>query len=437
LQQDGWDVCTARYPSQARALLANHQFAAGLADCDVPGRRHVSRWQEEVLDRHRDIRWILLVAKECLECATVRDRIVDCCYDFHTLPVDCERLATTLGRASGMARLRQLAGESECDSIPIRHGIVGESPPLTRMMGKLEKAAPTDIPLLISGESGTGKELVARAAHTYSQCAAGPIVVVTCGALSPTLIHAELFGHEKGAFTGAHGRKLGHLERAHGGTLFLDEIGELAPDMQVNLLRFLQEGTLQRVGGRETIRVDVRIVAATNIDLERAVARGTFREDLYYRLNGVRLHLPPLRERGRDVEHLARHYAQRFDKGRPSVRVFSPAALAAMQRYTWPGNIRELVNRVRRGMVLSEGTKIGPSDLGFDSGETRGSTQTLDEARRSAERIALEGALVRNHDNVTRAARELGVSRVTFYRLLTKHELTGRTPVSVFEQATA
>jgi transcriptional regulator with PAS, ATPase and Fis domain len=246
---------------------------------------------------------------------------------------------------------------------------------------------------------------------------------VNCGALPANLIQSELFGYEKGAFTGAAARKVGHIEAAAGGTIFLDEIGDLSADLQVNLLRFLQENTIERVGSTEKLSVDVRVIAATHVNLEKAVEEGRFREDLYYRLHVLNLKVPPLRERQGDVELLARFFFDKFAKERrPALRGFSHRALGVMREHDWPGNVRELINRVRRAMVMSDKRLITPEDLGLHAGAPRRRVITLEQAREEAERGAIQSCLQRVR-NVSRAARELGISRVTLYRLMEKHGL--------------
>jgi len=239
---------------------------------------------------------------------------------------------------------------------------------MRNLLANLRKmSSATDVPVLICGESGTGKELVARALHWNSPRRSGPFVAVNCGALPASIIHAELFGHEKGAFTGAQHRSLGRLEAAHTGTIFLDEIGDIPVELQVNLLRFLQERTIERLGSNETIHVDTRITAATHRDLAQAVERGEFREDLYYRLNVLQLQLPPLRERGIDIRLLAEHYLHLFAPERTGeILGFSQQALDWMDSYNWPGNIRELVNRVHRAVIMSDDPWISARQLGFD-----------------------------------------------------------------------
>ena len=248
---------------------------------------------------------------------------------------------------------------------------------------------------------------------------------VNCGALPPTLIESELFGHEKGAFTGASQRKTGFIEAADGGTIFLDEIGDLPMELQINLLRFLQEQTIERVGSHVSIKVNARVIAATHVDIESAVEQGRFREDLFYRLHVLNLRMPPLRERGDDIEILARFFFERFGREkRANVRGFSQKAMQAMREYDWPGNVREVINRVRRAMVMSEKRLITPQDLGLTAGQhSRGRVITLEQAREEAERHAIIACLTRARNNISCAARYLGVSRVTLYRLLNKHAI--------------
>jgi len=277
--------------------------------------------------------------------------------------------------------------------------------------------------VLITGESGTGKELIARAIHATSPRRTGPFVPINAGAIPETLVESELFGHERGAFTGASTRRPGRAELANGGTLFLDEIGEFTPAVQVKLLRFLQEREIERVGGRERIPLDVRVVAATNADLPRAIAEGRFREDLYYRLNAVTLAAPPLRERGEDVLLLANAFfrAARPDLAGKAARGFSPEALAALAAHAWPGNVRELENRVRRALVVAAGPVITPADLELGPAAPR--SLRLSTARERIEREVLVEALARHAGNVTRAARAVDVTRPTFHALLNKFGL--------------
>lgn len=303
--------------------------------------------------------------------------------------------------------------------------MVGTVPAMQKVFNTIRRVASVDAPVFIQGESGTGKELAARAIHERSLRACAPFIAVNCGALPGNLIQSELFGHEKGAFTGANQRKIGQIEAASHGTLFLDEIGDLPLELQVNLLRFLEEKTIQRIGSVEETQVDVRVLSATHVDLEKAVEEGRFREDLYHRLNVLQVELPPLRQRQEDIEILAKFFFQKFIEDKPmKVKGFSQEALTLIRQYHWPGNIRELINRVRRAMVMCEQRLIKPADLGLERRYANRTLITLEQARNNAEKEALVSALCRNKHKVKKAAAELGVSRVTLYRLMEKHELT-------------
>ena len=366
--------------------------------------------------------WIAVLSPDTLQLKTVGDFVCEWFFDFHTLPFDVSRVQVTLGRAFGMARLR---GRSTDPIESAGHELLGESRAIRDLRKLLGKLAPTESPVLIRGESGTGKELVARTLHRQSQRHARPFVAINCGAIPEHLIQSELFGHEKGAFTGAHQRKIGRIEAAHGGTLFLDEIGDLPLELQANLLRFLQEKHIERVGGSQPIPVDVRVLAATHVDLEAAIINGRFREDLYYRLNVLQVFTAPLRERHGDMAMLANHFARFYSQetGRRP-RTFSEQALVAMGNHDWPGNVRELANRVRRGLVLAEGRQIESCDLGLETRQAPSLTMgTLEEYKDRAERQALCDVLQRHSNNLSLAAKVLGVSRPTFYRLLHKHQI--------------
>ncbi len=308
-----------------------------------------------------------------------------------------------------------------------RHEMVGNSPVMRNIFKQIGKMARVDAPVMINGESGTGKEVAARRIHNLSNRASGPFVAVNCAAIPHNLIHSELFGHEKGAFTGAGQRKIGRIESANGGTIFLDEIGDLTLDLQVNLLRFLQEGTIERVGGTESMELDIRVISATHVDLSKAVEEGRFREDLFYRLNVLHLVLPPLRERENDILEIAELNLRKFRAESPGSRVrgFTEDAKRLMNVYHWPGNIRELVNLVRRAVAMCDKELIGPEDLGLERrSPNRNHIATLAEIKEEAEKKAVIAALRRNRDNIAAASRQLGVSRVTLYRLIEKYELS-------------
>jgi two-component system NtrC family response regulator len=341
-------------------------------------------------------------------------------YDFFSKPVKVEELKIVIERAIHVQNLERERRELfEKDRFDAFEGMIGNSPRMRDVFATIEKVSRTDAPVLISGESGTGKELVARAIHRKSSRNSGPFIAINCGAIPENLLESELFGHEKGAFTGAHAQRQGRVEMAQGGTLFLDEIGELSPALQVKLLRFLQEREIERVGGRTLIRIDARVLAATNVDLTKAMAAGKFREDLYYRLGVVNLALPALRERSGDIALLAKAFLHRQASGGDKSLVFTPKALTALESHAWPGNVRELENRIQRAAIMAENGKIAPEDLALSS-RPEHEEQSLSKAREAVEREMIEAALARNKGNLTRAAADLEVSRPSLYELIGK-----------------
>lgn len=300
-------------------------------------------------------------------------------------------------------------------------GMIGRSGVMQELRQQVRKVSASDACVLVSGESGTGKELVARAIHRCSQRAHGPFVAVNCAAIAPALIQSELFGYERGAFTGARASKQGLIEAASGGSLFLDEIGDLPMKLQANLLRFLQEQTIQRVGSTHTTHVDTRVVVASHVNLAQAVSKGQFREDLYYRLNVLSIAVPTLRERIADVPELARYFLHKFNAHRSphSAIGFVDQAMSAMASHHWPGNVRELSNRVERAVVMSDHKFLTVADLALQSSAPP--RPVLSAARTLAEQDAIVRALNSADHNITHAARALGVSRMTLYRLMDKH----------------
>ena len=345
-------------------------------------------------------------------------------YDFLCKPVEMEELRLLLRRCIHVTELeREYHKLQQRQRSEVFEDMLGTSPQMQEVFALIRKVAATNAPVLLLGESGTGKEMAAAAIHRRSTRKEGPFVAINCNAIPENLLESELFGHEKGAFTGAHVQRKGLLETASGGTLFLDEIGELPPAIQVKLLRFLQEQRLQRVGGRQEIQVDTRLVAATNADLKELIEKGQFREDLYFRLAVVTIRLLPLRERGEDVVSLAREFLQRYaGQNGQAKMVFAPDALRAMNRYSWPGNVRELQNRVKRGVIMASGSRVTAKDLELDDekGLTGSSATTLKQAREQVEREMVEQALKKNSGKITTAAADLGISRPTLYELMEK-----------------
>ena len=343
-------------------------------------------------------------------------------YDFLCKPVDMDELRLVLRRCVYVAELeREYRAIQERERPEGFEDMLGASPQMQAVFAFVRKVATTSAPVLILGENGTGKEMVARALHRRSRQHGGPFIPINCNAIPENLLESELFGHEKGSFTGAHANRKGLIETAEGGTIFLDEIGELPPALQVKLLRFLQEKTFQRVGGRQEIQSDARVIAATNVNLRDSVASGKFREDLYFRLAVLVVTVPALRGRGDDVGLVAREFLRRYgaQHGKPGL-TFSPDAVRALKLHPWPGNIRELQNRVQRAAIMAEGKRVTASDLELSDSEGSQRPQTLKEAREGVERALVEDAVRRHGGRITSAALELGISRPTLYELMEK-----------------
>jgi two-component system NtrC family response regulator len=343
-------------------------------------------------------------------------------YDFLIKPLDMDELSAILKRCLYVGRLeeeyREMQQRMQTDPL---EGLTGSDASMQAVIASVRKVAATEASVLILGESGTGKEMTARAIHQLSPRRKGPFVAINCGAIPENLMESELFGHEKGAFSGAHLQRKGRVESANGGTLFLDEIGEISPALQVKLLRFLQERVIERVGGRQEIVVDTRVLAATNVDINRRMADGAFREDLYYRLAVVQILLPALRNRNGDIELLARSFLQRYaaEAGKKGL-FFAAEALKSIQLHPWPGNIREMQNRIRRAVIMSAGKKVTVEDLDLVAVESSSAASSLREAREKLEREMIVDALRKHAGVITAAAHDLGVSRPTFYELMDK-----------------
>ena len=418
----GWDVCMVGSLAEARKVLLQQHYPVGLLLDRSDGLHDEDT--ERFLRRHHNMRWVGVFDAQRQEQPALRHLIATHLFDFHTRPVDMLRLQHSLGHAHGMAVLGKSAAQQRRT-----HGngrIDGSSAAISRLRAHIAKIAAVDAPVLISGESGSGKELAAQEVHARSPRASGPFVAINCAAVAPALIHSELFGHERGAVTGATKDKRGLLEAASGGSIFLDEIGDLPLDLQASLLRFLQERVIYRVGGTRTIAVDARVIAATHVNLPQAVADGRFREDLYYRLSVFPIRVPPLRERKEDLAMLTDMIFHKYAEERsPQLKGVSKEALHAMAQYDWPGNVRELINRVRRAMVLAEHRLILPEDLELPGAGPIGPLNDgLGTSRLSAERVAISNSLARSGNNISQAARDLGVSRMTLYRLMAKHSIS-------------
>ncbi|MCU0897829.1 MAG: sigma-54 dependent transcriptional regulator [Burkholderiales bacterium] len=421
LAEAGWTVRLARDIDEAAALQRGHGCRVGLAVVDSAAR--VTAADLRRIRADEPMEWIAVLPREATARAADAQALAASFHDFHSLPVDYSRLLVVLGHALGKADLLRNARTSEAANTG-RYGMVGRSPKMLDLYRALDKIVRVDAPVLISGESGTGKELVARAIHQHSQRSRGPLVTVNCGALPQNLVQAELFGHEKGSFTGAHQRRVGSIECAEGGTIFLDEVGDLPLESQASLLRFLQERTVVRVGSTRPIRVDARVVAASHVDLGAAVRRSLFREDLYYRLNVLHVHAPSLRERPGDIGLLAQWVFETNSAGREAeVLGFSPQAIDAMEAYAWPGNVRELVNRVQKAIIMCDGPLVGVDDLGLERVPHANAAGSLAAVRTASQRDLIRQTLEQHRFNIAASARALGVSRVTLYRLMHKFEI--------------
>jgi two-component system, NtrC family, response regulator len=346
-------------------------------------------------------------------------------FDFFYKPVDIDELKIILRRAFHISRLekenRQLQSRLNERSL---EGMIGTCEKIQKVFTMIRKVSTTDAPVLIEGESGTGKELVAGAIHSLSSRKNRPFVVINCGAIPENLLESELFGHEKGAFTGAHIQRKGRIELAEGGTLFLDEIGELTLPLQVKILQFLQKKVIERVGGRKEIEIDARIIAATNKNLQEEMQAGNFREDLYFRLSVVNLFLPPLREREGDIILLAKAFLKRFTKEyNKRLHGFTVKAIEAIERFEWTGNVRELENRVKRAVIMAEGDRVTPDDLDITTIKSKYSQMKLKDAREALDRELIMESLTRNLGNITNASSDLGISRPTLYDLMAKYQI--------------
>lgn len=434
LRDAGYRVTEAEDGRAALTRLASEAFDVMLTDLRMDGMGGLELLRS-ALEMAPNTQVIVMTAYGTIESAV--EAIRRGAFDYLAKPFKEDELLMRVDKALAQCRLLRemsvLTGEFR-----ERYGlanILGRAQVLRELLTLVVRVAPTDATVLITGESGTGKELVARAIHTSSRRAQKSFVPVNCAAITETLLESELFGHAKGAFTGAIRARRGLFEEADGGTLFIDEIGETAPGFQAKLLRALQDGEIRRVGESQAVRVNVRVIAATNQDLRKAIAERRFREDLFYRLNVVPLRVPPLRERSEDIPLLAGHFLASFNARAGEHKGFTPAAIAKMLEYPWPGNVRELENMVEQAAALSATHAIGPNDIRFEStGLASSPAQTLDDAVEIAERRAIEAALIRQDGDLTRVARDLGVSSTTLWRKLKRYDLQAPVPKTSTEQ---
>jgi two-component system NtrC family response regulator len=425
---DRFQVVAAATADEARQAVQKERFDAVTLDLGLPpdptGPSEGLRLLEEFLAHDPAMKVMVLTGNADRENAIRAVQLG--AFDYYLKPVDLAEVSAILQRACRLSRLDRESLDIPAPTPlgPPSADIIGESAVMRRIFDTIRRVARTDVTVLISGESGTGKELVARAIHASSPRRKRAFVAINCGAIPENLVESELFGHEKGSFTGAHAQRKGRLETGDGGTVFLDEVAELSGPIQVKLLRILQDRQLERVGGRELIPLDVRILAATNRDIKRATHEGRFREDLYYRLAVVNIEIPPLRERVEDIRALAMRLLERFSaEYKVRVRKFAPDALAAMHAYPWPGNVRELENRIKRAVIMADGRNILATDLELAGEAGQQPTVSLKAARNEVERRILVEALQRHQGNISRAAKAVQLSRPAFHELLSKHSI--------------
>lgn len=424
LEQD-YAVFTSSDEGEAMSTFEKEKPAVVMLDLSLnphnPADLGGMRLLEQILSQEPSTRAIVVTGNDDEQNALRAVRLG--AFDYYAKPVRLEELKVMIRRAFHIHQLQQKVHENDHTFDDAFHRMVGKSKSMKDIFRFIERVAVSDISVLICGESGTGKEMVAHAIHLQSPRKNNPFVVVNCGAIPENLLESELFGHEKGSFTGAHAQKRGKFELAHTGTVFLDEIGELASPLQVKLLRFLQDRKIERVGGTQPIDIDVRIVAATNRDLKKDVENHRFREDLYYRLKVVPVEMPPLRDRKEDIIPLAQHFLKRYcrEHRKPPVTL-SPEGEGALLMHPWPGNVRELENLISRSVVLSPRSVLKPSDLGFALDQIP-TDVNLKFAKKAIEMDFVKKALSRNGGIVSRAARELGISRVNLYELIEKYNI--------------
>ena len=423
---DGYEVIVASDRESAIDALRQHEPAVVTLDLGLPpdpdGTTEGFATLTEILALKPDTKVIVASGHGARESAL--RAIADGAWDFYQKPIDIDALGLIVARAFHVHALeaenRRLAAASTAAAAMA--GLISAAPEMLKVTRTIERVAPADVSVMLLGASGTGKELLARGVHDASPRHAGAFVAINCAAIPETLLESELFGHEKGAFTGAVKTTEGKIEQAHGGTLFLDEIGDVPLALQVKLLRFLQERTIERIGGRRAIAVDTRIVCATHRDIDAMVAEGSFREDLYYRLAEIVIRIPSLAERPGDAALLARHFVTRYAATmNPAVTGLSPDARAAIDAWGWPGNVRELENRLKRAVIMADGKLITAADL--DLAEPDDTPINLRAVREAADRTAIRRALARADGNISNTARLLGISRPTLYDLLKNYNL--------------
>ena len=427
---DDFDVVIAGDRASALAALRSHEPAVVTLDLGLPpdpdGTSEGFAVLEEIIALKPDTKIIVASGHGARDSALTA--IGRGAYDFYQKPIDIDALGLIVRRALNLHRIeaenRALA-ERAGDGNTVLGQLITGAPEMVRVARTIERVANTNVTVMLLGASGTGKELLAKGLHEASPRKNGSFVAINCAAIPENLLESELFGHEKGAFTGAVKTIEGKIEQAHGGTLFLDEVGDIPLPLQVKLLRFLQERTIERIGGRKSIAVDTRIVCATHQDLESMITDGRFREDLFYRLAEIVVKIPALAERTGDATLLAKVFLKRFAaEMNPQVRGFAADALAAIDGWAWPGNVRELENRVKRAVIMADGKLIAAEDLDLDDSEdTDALPLNLKGAREQADRRVIRHALARSEGNISNTAKVLGISRPTLYDLLKQYDL--------------
>jgi two-component system, NtrC family, response regulator len=426
---DGYRVVSAVNRAQAVEAMRLHEPAVVTLDLGLPpdpdGTEEGFATLAEILSLKPDTKVIVATGHGARESAL--KAIAMGAYDFYRKPVDIDELGLIVARAFHLHEIESENRRLEAGLAgTVLGSIVTAAPEMLKVARTIERVATADVSVMLLGASGTGKELLARAVHDRSG-RRGAFVAINCAAIPENLLEAELFGYERGAFTGAVKSNVGKIELAEGGTLFLDEVGDIPLPLQVKLLRFLQERVIERIGGRQPIAVNTRIVCATHQDLEAMIAQGRFREDLYYRLAEIVVKIPSLAERPGDAVLLARHFVNRFSRDlNPAVQALSPDAMAAIDAYPWPGNVRELENRIKRAVIMADGRTIAAADLDLPGRAAEESAPiNLRAAREIADRRAIRQAMSRTENNISGAAKLLGISRPTLYDLLKQYQLNG------------
>ena len=427
---DGYQVVAAEDRHSAIEALRAYEPAVVTLDLGLPpdpdGTAEGFATLSEMLSLKPDTK--VIVASGHGEHESALRAIALGAYDFYRKPINIDELGLIVSRAFNLHSLESENRRLESASAQTVLGsIITAAPEMMKVARTIERVASTSVSVMLLGASGTGKELLARAVHEQSGRGSGPFVAINCGAIPETLLEAELFGYERGAFTGAVKSNVGKIELAQGGTLFLDEVGDIPLPLQVKLLRFLQERVIERIGGRQPIQVDTRILCATHRDLEAMIAAGTFRDDLYYRLAEIVVKIPSLSERPGDSVLLARHFVMRFARElNPAIQGLSPDASAAIDAYTWPGNVRELENRIKRAVIMADGKLVTAADLDFQASPAAESEMSINlrAAREVADRRAIRQAMSRAENNISGAAKLLGISRPTLYDLLKQYQLS-------------